>query len=81
VQVSEEAGVAAFFANNPQPSSITLGPGAVDAQIRQAIMLCWMLLPEQQRTLAQLKAEVLRLVERAFSNLVEDANKYDQLTG
>jgi len=48
------------------------GPLSVDTQIRQAVQLCWMLLPKDRRTAETVKAEVSRIVERVFRDLDED---------
>jgi hypothetical protein len=49
-----------------------LGPDAVDRMIRQAISICWMLLPEERRNAQTIASEIRRIVERAIANLVED---------
>ena len=54
------------------------GPDAVDTQIRHAITLCWMLLPKEKRTVATVKDEIRRLVERALANLEEDQRAFGQ---
>lgn len=50
-----------------------LGPGAVDQQIRQAILSCWMMLPEGKKNPDSVAVEISRIVERALANLKEDA--------
>ena len=49
------------------------GPGAVDQQVRSAISTCWMMLPEDRRTPENVAAEIRRIVERALSNMTDDA--------
>jgi hypothetical protein len=49
------------------------GPGAVDQQIRAAISTCWTMLPRDKRTPEAVATEVRRIVERALTNLREDA--------
>lgn len=49
------------------------GPGGVDQQIRHAISTCWMLLPEDKKNAEAVAAEIRRIVERALTNLNEDA--------
>jgi hypothetical protein len=53
-----------------------LGPQAVDNAVRQAISTCWMILPEDRRTVAAVEAEVRRVVERALANLRDDASAF-----
>jgi len=52
------------------------GPQAVDQQIRQAISTCWMMLPEQQRNVAAVGAEIRRIVDRALKDLNDDAKAF-----
>ena len=49
-----------------------LGPHAVDSQIRQALSLCWMLLPDDKRNVQSVKQEIQRIVNRIFEDLEED---------
>jgi len=49
------------------------GPQAVDNAIRQAVVTCWMMLPEGNKNVAAVDAEIRRIVERALANLKEDA--------
>jgi hypothetical protein len=50
-----------------------LGPHHVDQTIRQAISTCWMMPPQEKKSVAGLEAEIRRVVERALKNLREDA--------
>ncbi len=50
-----------------------LGPHALDQAIRQAISICWMLLPEGKKSVEAVEAEVRRVVDRALKDLREDA--------
>jgi hypothetical protein len=52
------------------------GPGQVDQQIRQAIHVCWMMLPADRRNIDELEKEIRRIVERAFQSLREDADHF-----
>ena len=49
-----------------------MGPQAVDQFIRQAVSTCWMMLPEEDKTVEALEREVHRLVDRALKDLKED---------
>ena len=53
-----------------------LGPQVVDNAVRQAISTCWMILPDGNRTVAAVEAEVRRVVERALANLRDDASVF-----
>jgi hypothetical protein len=52
------------------------GPGQVDEQIRQAIHLCWMMLPDDRKTVAELEQQFRRIVERALKDLKDDADAF-----
>lgn len=52
------------------------GPSAVDQAIRAAISQCWMMLPEDRKHVDAVEAEIRRLVDRALSNLREDARAF-----
>jgi hypothetical protein len=53
-----------------------LGPQAVDQVIRQALSTCWMMLPDNKKNVADVEAEIRRLVERALEDLKEDARAF-----
>ena len=53
-----------------------LSPGQVDQIIRQAIQFCWMVLPEDKRTIEEVERQIRRLVDRALDNLREDATAF-----
>ncbi len=46
-----------------------MGPQAVDQFIRQAVSTCWMMLPEEDKTVEALEREVRRLVDRALKDV------------
>lgn len=52
------------------------GPQVVDQQIGQAIATCWMLLPPERKTVSHLETEVRRIVDRALTNLKDDARAF-----
>lgn len=52
------------------------GPASVDSMIREAIKMCWILLPNDQRSLDVLRREIQRFVDRALKNLEEDAQAF-----
>ncbi len=53
-----------------------MGPQAVDHAVRQAIHLCWMMLPQDRKTVDAVEIEIRRLVDRALANLREDSRKF-----
>jgi hypothetical protein len=53
-----------------------LGPHAIDQLIRQAIGLCWQLLPANARTPVHVSKQIRRVVDRALANLEEDAKEF-----
>ncbi len=53
-----------------------LGPGQIDAMLRQAIQMCWMVLPEDKRTVDHLEAEIRRMIDRAMRDLRDDATAF-----
>ena len=71
--------MAMFDANDPdaaQQMRQVFGPGQVDEQIRQAIHLCWMMLPEDRKTVDELEKQILRIVAPALKDLREDAGQF-----
>ncbi|MCA9101959.1 MAG: hypothetical protein KDA63_12440 [Planctomycetales bacterium] len=52
------------------------GPGQIDQEIRQAILCCWMGLPNEKRHFDELERQIRRLVERALSDRREDHDEF-----
>ena len=52
------------------------GPGQVDQQIRQAIHMCWMMLPEDKKTVDELELQIRRILDRAIGDLRSDASAF-----
>lgn len=53
-----------------------MGPQAVDEAVRRAIQMCWMMLPQGQKTMDTVEKEIRRLVDRALANMREDSEKF-----
>jgi len=53
-----------------------MGPMMVDQTLRQAIMHCWMMLPDDQRTPEKVEKEMSRLLKRALEDMREDAASF-----
>ena len=51
-------------------------PGQVDQQIRQAIQMCWMMLPEEKRTVEEVEKHIRRIVDRVLKDLREDGEAF-----
>lgn len=62
--------------NPMERMSQMFGPGHVDQAIRGAIQACWMALPKERRSAAEVEKEIRRIVERALLNLREDAEAF-----
>lgn len=54
----------------------TFGPGAVDEMIRQAVKICWMMLPEDRRSVDQVEQDVRRILDRILEDWREDARRF-----
>jgi len=54
-----------------------MGPGQVDQQIRPAIQLAWMMLPDERRTVAEVEQVIRQIVDRALKNFREDPESFD----
>lgn len=66
------------FCSSDDPESVKkmqamFGPQQVDQEIRQAISVCWMMMPEDKKNPVAVAAEIQRIVDRAIANLKEDA--------
>jgi hypothetical protein len=51
-------------------------PQQVDQAIRQAIQLCWMILPPRQQNVEEVEKQIRRIVDRALRDLREDADQF-----
>jgi len=71
--------MASFSSDDPDAISKMrqmFGPGDVDVQIRQAIHLCWMVLPAKKKTVDELEKQFRRLVDRAINDLRKDSDAF-----
>jgi hypothetical protein len=71
--------MAEFDATNPDAARNMrqmFGPGQLDGQIRQAIQICWMMLPEDRKTVDELEKQIRRIVDRAFQDFREDSEAF-----
>ena len=67
-----------MFEKNPNPDSIRkfFTPAQVDQFLRQAVSTCWMMLPQERRTVANVEVEIRRILDRVLRNLSEDAEAF-----
>ncbi|WP_417376349.1 hypothetical protein [Gimesia maris] len=47
-------------------------PAQVDQSVRQALQMCWMMLPQDKRNVDELEQQFRRIVDRALQDLRED---------
>lgn len=70
----------AMFSNeDPEASKkvrAMFGPGHVDQTVRQAMHFCWMMLPDDKKTPAELETQFRRIVDRAIKDLREDSEAF-----
>ena len=53
-----------------------LTPAHVDESIRQAVQMCWMVLPPEKRTVEEVERQMRRLMDRALQNFREDQQTF-----
>ena len=51
-------------------------PGQIDQSVRQAIQMCWMMLPDERKSVAELEKQFRRIVDRALKDLQEDSEAF-----
>ena len=52
------------------------GPQAVDQSLRQAVSICWMMLPDERKNVDAVERELRRLVDRIIADMREDAEAF-----
>jgi hypothetical protein len=52
------------------------GPQQIDQSIRNAILMCWMGLPQERRTADELEKQIRRMVDRALKDFREDRQAF-----
>ena len=71
--------MAAFSSEDPERAKKMrdmFGPGHVDQSVRQAIQMCWMMLPDSRKTVDELEKQFRRIVDRAIKDLREDSDAF-----
>jgi hypothetical protein len=57
------------------------GPAQIDHMIRQAIQFCWMGLPQERRSVAEVESQVRRMMDRALKDFREDREAFGKANG
>lgn len=57
-----------------------MGPGQVDASIRQTLQMLWMIMPEDKKNVDKVEREFRRLADRALRDLREDSQAFGRGT-
>src|SRR4051812_13128368 len=70
------AGFSSDDPEGPKKMRELLGPSHVDQSVRQAIQMCWMMLPDGRKTVDELEKQFRRIVDRAIKDLREDADAF-----
>lgn len=70
----------AFFSNDDPDAADKFrkmfGPEQIDQQIRSAIQFCWMMLPDDKRSVDEVETQIRRLVDRALRDLRKDFDSF-----
>ena len=62
--------------DGPEKFRRMFGPDQVSQQISQAIQTCWMMLPEEKKTVDEVEKQMRRIFERAIKNMREDGDAF-----
>jgi hypothetical protein len=55
-------------------------PAHLDQSIRQAVQLCWTVIPKDRRTIEELNQQFRRVAERALRDFAEDKTAFAPAT-
>ena len=55
-----------------------LGPNDIDVMIRNALKMCWMILPAERRSFAEVDRLFRQMVDRAIRDFGDDAKTFSQ---
>lgn len=71
--------MAAFPMNDRRGDDLRqmFGPHQIDEMIRQAISTCWILLPDDKRTIDELEKQIRRIVDRSLKSMRDDAASFE----
>jgi hypothetical protein len=62
--------------DGPEKFRRMFGPGQVEQHISQAIQTCWMMLPEEKKTVDEVEKQMRRVFERTIKNMLEDGEAF-----
>jgi hypothetical protein len=65
-----------FGEDVPDAVRRAFGPATVAKMVRQAVKICWVIAPKDQRALEYVEAEIKRLTERALEEFGEDGKGF-----
>jgi hypothetical protein len=67
-----------FGSSDEMPDAVRrmFGPGVVDDMVRQAIKFCWMVAPDDRKTMEYVETEIRQLMERALNDFGEDGKGF-----
>ena len=51
-------------------------PSQVDQTVRQSLQMCWMMLPQEKRTVAEVESQFRRIVDRAIKDMHDDKDAF-----
>ena len=51
-------------------------PSQVDQSVRQAMQMCWMMLPQEKRTVDEFENQFRRIVDRAIKDMRDDEDAF-----
>jgi uncharacterized protein Yka (UPF0111/DUF47 family) len=51
-------------------------PAQLDQSVRQAVQLCWTIIPKERRTTEELERQFRRVAERALKDFAEDKAEF-----
>ena len=51
-------------------------PSQVDQTVRQSLQMCWMMLPQEKRTVAEVESQFRRIVDRAIKDMHDDNDAF-----
>ena len=71
----------AMSGDDAEKMSSMMGPGQVDASLRQTLQMLWMVMPAKKRNVEAIEQEFRRLVDRALRDFREDADSFGHAGG
>lgn len=63
---------------NPDAFRDMFGPGQIDCQLRQLLQMCWMILPDDRKSIDEIEKLFRPMVDRAFKDMRDDGKAFGQ---